>query len=176
MPVNTPKRPGPIRLDLPHSAAVNLPVAAYGAGVAPDCMRAWLKSGSVRLLVPRRAAGKWLRVSPVDCVRLAILGHLLRFGATIAEANGVIIDSVDRHLEGIALSVGDVPWPQIASALRGHSLAVSRDHDGLVVAYQTMFGGRPAKHNRRAALLTLEIGWIAAEVRERVKYQIGEPR
>jgi hypothetical protein len=137
-------------------------------------MRAWLKSGSVRLLCPRRAAGKWMRMAPVDCVRLAVLGHLIRFGATIAEANCVIIENVDRHLEGLALSIGDVPWSQLSTALRGHEMTVSRGADGLAVDYATAFGRHPARHVRKAAKLTLQIGWIAAEVRERIAYQIGE--
>jgi hypothetical protein len=163
-------RPDPISLDL-KAQPVTVPVAAYAAGVSPRAMRGWLENDAVNLMLPRRASGAWLRVAPVDVVRLAALGHMVQGGFTIAEANAVLLDCVDRHIEAVVMVGGGAPWFLIESRFRGLTLQISREPDGMAVSIETMFGHRPARHS--AAVLSINIGHLASQARRRVRDKTG---
>jgi hypothetical protein len=152
-------------LDL-KAKAVTLPVAAYAAGVTPRTFRGWLEGTALVLLVPRTASGAWLRVAPVDLVRLAVLGRLVQFGFRIAEAGAIVREHIDRQIEAVIMVGGD-----LESKLRGLSLNVSHEPSGLAVSVTTIFGTRPAKHT--TAVLSIAVGYLASEARKRVRERVG---
>ena len=147
--------------------AMTVPVAAYAAGVSADTIRNWLKGGAVRLLVPRSRPGAWLRCAPVDLVRLAIVGELVRFGFMLTEADNILASAIDPHVAGVALALGDIPWPILISRLYSHALTVSREPSGLAISYQTLTSRRTVPHT--TAMLEVFVGRIAREVCGRVR-------
>ena len=157
----------PLALDIPAPEAVTAPVAALAAGVSVDCLRAWLRNDAVTLLVPRAGRGAWLRVAPVDVVRLAVLGRLVQFGFTVAEAAAIVRDRVDRQIEGVVMVAGDCPWPLLASQFHGRTLLIARDRFGSA----TVSFGRFSQH--AMAALHLNLGAIVAEARRRVREHTG---
>jgi hypothetical protein len=156
----------------PPVPSVSVPVAAYAAGVCPRTFRDWIANGAIRLLAPRSAPGRWLRVSPADIVRLAVAGRLLAFGFTLAEANEIIRDHLDTRIEGAAsLADGGASWHLLENLLRGHALTVSREPDGIAVSFATIYGARTARHT--GATLTVEVGWICTAARKAVASKLS---
>ncbi len=152
-----------ITLDIQAPAPVTISVAAFAAGVSPDCMRGWLKRDALHLLVPRRTAGAWLRVAPVDIVRMAVLGHLVRFGLTVAEGAAIVRDRVDRQIEGVVMVAGDAPWSILVGQFRGRTLTVARDRFGSPAVAPNRFS-----HHSLAAL-HINLGAIAFDACRRVR-------
>jgi hypothetical protein len=153
---------------------VSVPLAAHAAGVTVKTMRSWLTDNRIVLLVPRRSAGAWLRLAPIDVVRLAVAAQLLQFGFSIAESNEVLVEHLDRHLLGLSmLGEGGPPWHVLLSQMRGHSLAVSREHDGLAVTYSTMLGTKQAGHV--ASTLTVHVGWLCEAAHSRISETPSKP-
>jgi hypothetical protein len=118
-------------LDLGPTNHLTLPRAAHAAGVPARTFRGWIHSGALALLVPRRVANAWLRVSPADTVRLSVFGALIPFGLTMAEAGEIVRRHVDCHLSGVVLAAGDIPWPVLRMQLRDVVLRISRGPDGI---------------------------------------------
>ncbi len=155
-------------LDLGPVPTLTRPLASYAIGVDPRTVRGWVESGALGLLAPRAEAGKWMRLAPVDVVRLAVFGSLLRWGFTMAEAAGIVAGYVDPHLAGLVLAAGNAPWHLVRNALLGLVLAVSREPDGRVaVSAHCMRGSRPVWHQN--AMLAVNVYQLVQSVHQRAR-------
>jgi DNA-binding transcriptional MerR regulator len=127
----------PVKIEIPPVPGLTLPAAAYASRVDPVALRHWLDRRQVALLVPQRSRGAWRRLQPADIVRVAVIGYLVRFGFTVAEAREVVEKHVDRRLFGVVAVCGDIPWPLLRGRLFGLVLEISRQRDGTVVVSET---------------------------------------
>jgi len=71
--------------------------AAFAAHVPHRDAREWVGNGAFQPTLPR-ARRKWLRLTEADCVLLAIVGVLRRYGFDPAEASEIIAEAGDNPL------------------------------------------------------------------------------
>lgn len=145
------------------AATVNLTRAAYAAGVEVRALR--YAALEIPLIgQPEPMGGRWRRFSVTDCVRFAVIGQLQAFGVTLAAAVEVLTVAVDRHLAGLVGCGVELPSSFLVNQLDSLTVHVVPGPDGLDV-YSAPLGTPPASG---AAVLILDIGWIAHETVRRL--------
>lgn len=122
---------------------MTLPATAYCARVAPDVLD---RRQVTTIVPPQPHSGAWRRFQPADVVRLAVIGRLMTFGFTVAEAHEIVVQYVDRALLAVVSVCGDIPWFLLRSRLYDFQLVVSRERGG-----EMQLSGRCAQSAARSS-------------------------
>jgi DNA-binding transcriptional MerR regulator len=155
----------PIKIQLPPVPGLTLPAVAYCARIAPDVLRHWFDRKQVTTIVPPQHAPRaYRRFQPADVVRLAVIGRLVAFGFTLAEAHEIVVQYVDSALWAVVSICGDIPWFLLRGRLYDFELVISRERGGEVSV--TRRGRRDDRPS--FAWLTLDVGQICSDVESRV--------
>ena len=147
--------------------------AALAAGISVKVLQGWTDPGRaphdrVALLGdPEREPQKWRRFSPIDVVRLAVIGRLLRYGFTVAEANKILADTLDVALFAL-VSYRDLPISFVLDRLHNFVIFAARTPTGIVAKWRN----RMAQDAPGDSFLTVDVGLIAEGLRPALK-QIG---
>jgi hypothetical protein len=139
--------------------------AAYVAFVESKVLRNWLdKRGFALVGTPDRGMNDRIRLAPVDVIRVALTGRLLRYGFSLAEAVGILADVLPRFLPLHAASP-DISFDELVEGLADCHFGVIREQGGMVIFWQT-----PDETSEPPAIdyaLVLDAGRIAVGCRNR---------
>lgn len=143
--------------------------AAFATQFSLRSLRHVLGTGHVRLSADSaRQAGQWRRLAPVDAVRLAVLGALLRYGCTTDEAAEITGTALTRVLGSLEAARG-LPLAAIVARLSGLFLHVHMGRGRMAIPGRmnlTITAGPPAELHGHG--VTLDLGAVASGVAERL--------
>jgi DNA-binding transcriptional MerR regulator len=155
----------PIKIQIPPVPGLTLPAAAFAARVEPDVLRHWMDRKQITTIVPPQPqSGAWRRFQPADVVRISVIGRLVAFGFSVAEAHAIVREYVDSAITSVIAICGDCPWFLLRDRFYDFELAISRERGGEVSV--TRRGRRDDRHS--FAWLTVDVGQIAYDAESRV--------
>lgn len=159
--------------------------AASAAGVDLWPLRTWLKFRKLEpfadLDAGRPIGSTKHQFSALDVLRVALVGVLVRYGFTVAEADSIVRRHVLARWRTMAdlstpkpapLPTVPVTLPALAAESRGLVMRVSRTSTGTVATVEPAYlpgvpGWRPDTA-RRTHEITIDLGAVASQVAERL--------